>query len=56
MKKILYFIFTIIFVISLSGCGKDDKKTVLDKLSKKVNNVNGYKLEATMELINNEDS
>ena len=56
MKKILYFIFTIIFVISLSGCGKDDKKTVLDKLRKKVNNVNGYKLEATMELINNEDS
>lgn len=56
MKKFLYFIFTIIFVISLSGCGKDDKKTVLDKLSKKVNNINGYKLEATMELINNEDS
>ena len=42
--------------ISLTGCGKETEKTVLSKLSKKIDKVSGYKLEAEMELINNEDS
>lgn len=56
MKKFLKVILVICFAICLSGCGKEDEKTVLNKIYKKVNNVNGYKLEAEMELINNEDS
>lgn len=56
MKKIFSVLAIFIFTICLTGCGKEDKKTVLNKIDKKVNNVNGYKLEAEMELINNEDS
>ena len=56
MKKILSFILLFVFAILLSGCTKTDKKTVLNKLSKKVNNTKGYQLDASMELINNEDS
>ncbi len=56
MKKILSVLLILVFTICLTGCGKEDKKTILNKLDKKVNNVNGYKLEAEMELINNEDS
>ncbi len=56
MKKILGVFLAFVFAMCLTGCGKEDEKTVLNKLDKKVNNVNGYKLEAEMELINNEDS
>lgn len=55
MKKVLYFVLTIFVVIGLSGCGKENKKTVLNKLDKKIKNVSGYKLDAKMELINNDD-
>lgn len=56
MKKFFGILLVFVFAICLTGCGKEDKKSVLNKLDKKVNNVNGYKLEAEMELINNEDS
>ena len=56
MKKILRFMLLFIFAVLLSGCGKTDKKTVLNKIDKKINNNKGYQLEASMELINNEDS
>lgn len=56
MKKIFSVLFIFVFAMCLTGCGKEDKKSVLNKTYKKVNNVNGYKLEAEMELINNEDS
>lgn len=56
MKKIFKIIFLMSFAIMMAGCGKEDEKTVLSKVYKKVNNINGYKLEAEMELINNEDS
>lgn len=55
MKKFFGVLLIFVFAICLTGCGKEDKKTVLNKLDKKVNNANGYKLEAFMELINNED-
>lgn len=55
MKKILYFVLTIFVVISLSGCRKENKKTLLNKLDKKIKSVSGYKLDANMELINNDD-
>ena len=56
MKKILSFLLVLFCAISLTGCGKEDKKTVLNKIDKKVNSVSGYQLDATMELINNENS
>ena len=56
MKKILIFILMVCLSFFVTGCGKVDKKAVLNKFEKKVNNVNGYQMEAEMELINNEDS
>ena len=56
MKKILLSLLALFCVICLSGCGKETEKTVLDKLSKKIDKTSGYKMEAEMELINNEDS
>lgn len=56
MKKFFSLILVFIFAMCLSGCGKEDKKTVLSKLDKKISSVDGYKLDATMELINNEES
>lgn len=56
MKKFLYLIMMIFIVISLTACGKENNKTILNKLSKKINNVSGYKLDAQMEIINNDDS
>lgn len=56
MKKILSIIMAFIIAICLTGCGKETKDDILDKIDKKVNDLSGYKLEANMELINNEDS
>lgn len=56
MKKILLSLLAIFCVVCLTGCGKETKKTMLDKLSNKISKTSGYKLEAEMELINNEDS
>ncbi|MEE0699618.1 MAG: outer-membrane lipoprotein carrier protein LolA [Bacilli bacterium] len=56
MKKFLGLLLVFICAICLTGCGKENEKTVLDKLEKKVNSAKGYQLDAEMELINNEDS
>ena len=39
----------------LTGCGKQDEKTVLNKFSDMVRNSNSYYLSGNMELVNNED-
>lgn len=56
MKKFLGVFLVLTVALCLTGCGKEDKKSILNKLDKNVNNVNGYKVEAEMELINNEDT
>ncbi len=56
MKKFFGVFLVLTVIVCLTGCGKEDKKSILNKLDKNVNNVNGYKLEAEMELINNEDT
>lgn len=56
MKKILLFLLVLFCAVSLTGCGKENEKTLVDKLSDKIDKTSGYKLEAEMELINNEDS
>lgn len=56
MKKFFGVFLVLTVIVCLTGCGKEDKKSILNKLDKNVNNVNGYKLEAEMELINNENT
>ena len=56
MKKILLSLLALFCAICLTGCGKETEKTVLEKLTSKIEKTSGYKLEAEMELINNEDS
>lgn len=56
MKKILMILSVAFMLFVLTGCSNDDKKTVLNKVSKKIDNAKGYKLDGVMELINNEDS
>ena len=56
MKKFLSIFLAILIAIGLTGCKKEDKKTIMNKVYKNVNNAKGYMLEAEMELINNEDS
>ena len=55
MKKIIGLILTVILGLCLTGCGREDKKTVLKKVDNKISNINGYKIDAKMELINNND-
>ena len=56
MKKILGFLLVLFCAMCLTGCGNESKKSILSKITKKVDNVSGYQLQASMELINNEDS
>lgn len=55
IKKFLVLTVAIISLISLSGCGKENAKSVLKKFEKNVSKTNGYQVEAEMKLINNED-
>ena len=52
MKKI---IICFVFVILLSGCGKDNKENVLKNWSEKVNNYDNYLMKGTLEINRNED-
>ena len=52
MKKI---IILMCFVFLLCGCGKIDKKDVLDELEKSIDNKIGYKLNGTLEILNNDE-
>ena len=56
MKKILKILFICMIVVIITGCNKETKDSILNKFEKKVNNTNGYQLDAEMQLINNEDS
>ncbi len=56
MKKLLCFLLMLFCITCLTACGKQTEESVLEKLSNKIENTDGYKLEAEMELINNEDS
>lgn len=55
IKKFLILLIAIVSLLSLSGCGKENAKTVLKKFEKSVSKTNGYQVEAEMKLINNED-
>ena len=56
MKRIKY-LFIILGVILLCGCGKKDNATgIIESFSKKVNSVKSYNIVGTMEIINNEET
>ncbi|MDD2203111.1 MAG: hypothetical protein PHT75_04400 [Bacilli bacterium] len=54
MKKIL-FLSLFVFLFVLTGCGKYSEKDIVKDLTKNIENIKGYYLEAQMEIINNED-
>ena len=56
MKKIFILFSIFLGTILLTGCGKTDKTTLVNKMNKKINNCKGYQVEAELELVNNEDS
>ncbi|HPE15107.1 MAG TPA: hypothetical protein PLT65_04665 [Bacilli bacterium] len=51
MKKVIIFL-TLVLCLFLTGCGKDNVK---DKLFNNIDKIKGYYLEATMEIVNNDD-
>ena len=53
MKKIFLCLVSICFI--LTGCGKQDEKTVLKEFQEMVDNSKSYYLSGNMELVNNED-
>ena len=53
MKKIFLCLISICLI--LTGCGKQNEKTVLKEFQDKVENSNSYYLSGNMELVNNED-
>ena len=54
MKILKVFFFISIFL--LVGCSAKSSDNILDKLEKKIENVNSYYLEGIMEIMNNEDT
>ena len=52
MKKI---IILMCFAFLLCGCGKIDKKDVFKELEKNIDNKIGYKLDGTLEILNNDE-
>lgn len=52
MKKIFILMCCVFF---LCGCGKIDDKDVVKELEKNINNKVGYKLEGTLEILNNDE-
>ena len=52
MKKIF---FVLLFVIILTGCGNNNKETILKKWSKKVDGMDSYLMKGTLEIYRNED-
>lgn len=55
MKKLLNVMFIFIFIMCLTGCGKTTKQDIINKIDKKISKINGYKLEAEMQLSNGDD-
>lgn len=54
MKKICLSLLVLICLIT-TGCGKDNENDVLKKIDKEVSNSKGYVMNATLEILNNDD-
>ncbi len=55
MKKIFVFL-VFIFLIILTGCGKNNTESVFKNLTNKINKLNGYTLTGVLEVKNNNNS
>lgn len=55
MKKI-FFIGLLFSLFFLTGCVKYNEKSIVKELNKKINAINGYHIEGTMEIYNGEDA
>ena len=54
MKKISVLLLVLICILT-TGCGKNSESDVLNDLDKKINNSKGYVMNATLEVLNNDD-
>ncbi len=55
MKKKLFLFIIIICLTSIVGCKKNDEKSVIKELTKKVEEVKSYHLLGVLEMVNNDD-
>jgi len=53
-KKILNIFFAIIFIVT--GCGKNNKTDIVNKLEKKINSMDSYQVRGVLSITNNEDT
>lgn len=56
MKKIIFLVMTLMFMITLSGCGTSKEDDVVKSLTKKISSAESYSITGTFELINNEEN
>ena len=56
MKKIFFLVMTLMFIITLSGCGTSKEDDVVKSLTKKISSAESYSITGTFELINNEEN
>ena len=56
MKKIFFLVMTLMFMITLSGCGTSKEDDVVKSLIKKISSAESYSITGTFELINNEEN
>lgn len=56
MKKIFFLVMTLMFMITLSGCGTSKEDDVVKSLTKKISSAESYSITGTFELINNEEN
>ena len=54
MKKYL-FLLLIVLSLFISGCGKNNQKSIREDLSKKINELKAYQLSGKLEVVNNDD-
>ena len=53
-KKLLIVLFTAILIFT--GCSRDGKSNVVDKLDKKINSMDAYQITGVLSITNNEDT
>ena len=56
MKKIFFLVMTLMFMITLSGCGTSKEDDVVKSLTKKISSAESDSITGTFELINNEEN
>lgn len=55
MKKV-FIVLLLCFSLFLTGCGKNDEKSVMKNFEKKVNGANSYHIIGVLDITNNDDT